>query len=159
MSENENDAKAILAQVPYITLATVGPDGLPWNTPVYAAFDEAYRFFWVSARQARHSQNIRGNNQAAIVVYDSTVPPGTGKGLYIEARADELTDAEEIAHALVALKNRGWATAPSVQEMLETSARPSRAYAAVSQRMWISADETVNGYQVDARAEIHLLGE
>ena len=44
MSEREEDAKAILSHVPYITLATVGPDGLPWNTPVYAAFDKAYCF-------------------------------------------------------------------------------------------------------------------
>src|SRR5437879_8726165 len=95
MNENEESASAILAQVPYITLATVGPGGWPWNTPVYAAFDEASHFFWVSAREAQHSQNIRANQRVAIVVYDSTVPPNTGKGVYIQATASELTDVGE----------------------------------------------------------------
>jgi len=92
MNGNEESAKAILSQVLYITLATVGPDGLPWNTPVYAAFDEEYQFFWVSASQVRHSQNIKATHRVAIVVYDSTAPAGTGKGVYIEARADEVTE-------------------------------------------------------------------
>jgi Pyridoxamine 5'-phosphate oxidase len=49
MNAHEEAAKAILSNVIYITLASVGPDGVPWNSPVYAAFDEAYHFFWVSA--------------------------------------------------------------------------------------------------------------
>src|SRR5947207_10929303 len=79
MSENSRLAQAILSQLAYITLSTTTKDGVPWNAPVYAAFDETYTFFWVSAKYARHSQNIRANHRIAIVVYDSTVPPGTGK--------------------------------------------------------------------------------
>ena len=81
MSENSRLAQAILSQLTYITLSTATTDGVPWNAPVYAAFDEAYTFFWVSAKYARHSQNIRANQRIAMVVYDSTVPPGTGKGV------------------------------------------------------------------------------
>ena len=44
----------------------------------------------------------------AIVVYDSTVPPGTGKGVYMEARAYELTDSRECSHAFAYLRRRGW---------------------------------------------------
>jgi uncharacterized protein YhbP (UPF0306 family) len=73
-------ARAILVQIKYVTLATSSPDGVPWNTPVYAAFDEAYTFFWVAAKYARHSQNIRANHRIAIVVYDSTVPQEPEKG-------------------------------------------------------------------------------
>ena len=95
MNENEERARAILAVIQYVTLATSSPDGQLWNTPVWAAFDEAYHFFWVSAKYARHSKNIRANNRIAMVVYDSTVPPATAKGVYMEARAYELTDSRE----------------------------------------------------------------
>lgn len=156
MNENAERARAILSQVLYITLATSSPDGLPWNTPVYAAFDEAYHFFWVSPYQARHSQNIRTNNRVAIVVYNSTALENTDKGVYIQATAYELTDEQEIAHALAALKRRGWENPPPVQEVLESSISPRRVYKAISERMWISSVESINGYNVDARAEVDL---
>lgn len=55
MSENSRIARAILSQLPSFILATTTQDGIPWNAPVWAAFDEAYHFYWVSARYARHS--------------------------------------------------------------------------------------------------------
>jgi uncharacterized protein YhbP (UPF0306 family) len=100
MSENTRLAQTILSHLPYITLATATTDGIPWNAPVYAAFDETYTFFWVSAKYARHSQNIKANPRIAMVVYDSTVPPGTGTGVFMEARAYELTDEQECREAL-----------------------------------------------------------
>ncbi len=45
MSEHDETARAILAQIEYITLATVDAEGVPWNTPVYAAFDDAFRCY------------------------------------------------------------------------------------------------------------------
>ncbi len=39
MSENSRLAQAILSQLAYITLSTATTDGVPWNAPVYAAFD------------------------------------------------------------------------------------------------------------------------
>src|SRR5439155_24731059 len=104
MSENSRLAQAILSQLAYITLSTATTDGVPWNAPVYAAFDEAYTFFWVSAKYARHSQNIRANQRIAIVVYDSTVPKATGKGVYMEARAYELTYRRECRQAIGCLR-------------------------------------------------------
>ncbi len=158
MNENAERAKAVLAQTLYITLATASTDGQPWNTPVYAAFDEAYHFFWVSAREAQHSQNIRANPRVAIVVYDSTVAPNTGTGVYIQATASELTGEGEITHALEALKRRGWENPPPVHELVETSVSPRRVYQAVPERFWISSDGSVNGHAVDAREEIEMFG-
>ena len=45
MSENTKLAQAILSHLPYIMLATATTDEVPWNAPVYAAFDVAYTFF------------------------------------------------------------------------------------------------------------------
>jgi len=155
MSEREERAKAILADLLYITLATVGPDGLPWNTPVYVAFDEEYRFFWVSASQVRHSQNIKATHRVAIVVYDSTVPAGTGKGVYIQATADEVTDEHEIIHALDALERRGWKQ--PLNEVMGASTH--RVYTATPEQMWISTVESLNGQEFDARVAVDLLGK
>lgn len=152
MNENKEQAEAILSEVLYITLATVSPDGFPWNAPVYAAFDEAYRFFWVSSKAAHHSQNIRANNRVAIVVYDSTVPPGTGKGVYIQARAYELTDEHECAHALAALQRRGWEHPPSVNTVLGASLRG--VYQAVPEQVWINGEDE---HGLDARVAVDLL--
>jgi general stress protein 26 len=93
-------AKQILEKIPYITIASVTPGGLPWNSPVYAVHDNAYRFFWNSSTFSQHSKNIAANKNIFIVVYDSTVSEGEGVGVYIEAEAKELTEGEELEHAI-----------------------------------------------------------
>ncbi len=64
-------ARAIIEKIIYITIAT---EALPWNTPVYADFDEQYNFFWKSGKNSQHSKNIKENNTVFIAIYDSTVP-------------------------------------------------------------------------------------
>jgi nitroimidazol reductase NimA-like FMN-containing flavoprotein (pyridoxamine 5'-phosphate oxidase superfamily) len=152
MSENTRLAQAILSHLPYITLATATTDGVPWNVPVYAAFDDTYTFFWVSAKDARHSQNIRANPRMAMVVYDSTVLPGTGTGVYMEARAYELTDSRECSHALACLRRRGWEHPPSVDMVVGATLRG--VYKAVPENIWISTEDS-NG--LDGRVEVDVL--
>lgn len=151
MNENEERAKTILTQIEYVTLATSSPEGNPWNVPVWAAFDEAYRFYWVSAKYAHHSQNIRANPRIALVVYDSTVPPGTGKGVYMEARAYELTESRECSHALACLRRRGWEHPPSLDMVIGATLRG--VYKAVPENIWISADDE---HGLDGRAEVYM---
>jgi hypothetical protein len=56
------------------------------------------------------------------------------------------------------LKRRGWESPPPMLEMVETSISPRRVYQAIPERMWISSVERINGYTVDARAEIEVSG-
>ena len=151
MNENEERAKTILTQIEYVTLATSSPEGNPWNAPVWAAFDEAYHFYWVSAKYARYSQNIRANPRIALVVYDSTVPPGTGKGVYMEARASELTESRECSHAFACLRRRGWEHPPSLDMVIGATLRG--VYKAVPEHIWISTDDE---HGLDGRAEVHM---
>jgi len=131
MSENSRLAQAILSQLTYITLSTATTDGVPWNAPVYAAFDEAYTFFWVSAKYARHSQNIRANQRIAIVV---------------------LTDSLECSHALACLRRRGWEHPPSVDMVVGATLRG--VYKAVPENIWISTEDS-NG--LDGRVQVDVL--
>src|SRR5258708_5704103 len=92
-------ARKILKKIKYITIATVKANGQPWNTPVFAAFDEKLNFYWNSTRYSVHSTNIRRNARVFLVVYDSTVKEGFGEGVYMLARAKELNRKADLEKA------------------------------------------------------------
>jgi Pyridoxamine 5'-phosphate oxidase len=98
---NDDIARAILDAGIYVVLATADADGMPWASPVWFAKEDYEELYWVSYPGARHSQNIAVRPQIAMVVFDSTVPPGTGQGVYMTATAEQLTDAITIEHGIV----------------------------------------------------------
>lgn len=75
---------ALLTEVPYIAVATVCPDGRPWNTPVRGYFDDQLTLYWVSWVKNQHSQNIACDPRIFAVIYSSCAPEGTAVGLYLE---------------------------------------------------------------------------
>ena len=85
-------ARTVVDGASYMTLATAGADGIPWASPVWFATEHRHAFFWVSDPEARHSRNIAARPQVAIVLFDSTVPLGTGRGVYVAATAHRLDD-------------------------------------------------------------------
>ena len=88
------EARAIIEHLAYMVLGTADADGHPWATPVYFATDGHDAFYWVSSPEATHSRNIAARPEVGIVIFDSTVPIGTGQGVYIEARAEQLGDQD-----------------------------------------------------------------
>mgnify|MGYP001557860792 CR=1 FL=1 len=147
-------AKEIISKVLYITVATSSKEGSPWNSPVYSAFDENYNFYWASWKENQHSQNITGNNRVFLAIYDSTVPEGTGEGVYIQARAYMLTDEKEIAHALFYLDGRVNKKPHSPDQFLGNM--PRRVYKAVPEKVWMNVEGEINGNYIDKRIEIKL---
>ena len=97
---HDDIARTILQTTPYAVVATADPAGTPWATPVWFATDDLHQLFWVSNPDVRHSRNITDRPDVALVVFDSTVPPGTGQGVYMAARAEQLTDPADIAHGI-----------------------------------------------------------
>lgn len=153
--DNIEKAKAIIAKIIYITIATVSKDGKPWNTPVYSAYDEKFNFFWASWKENEHSKNIHDNDDVFLVIYDSTVPEGTGEGVYVKAKAYELNDPKEIEHAMKYLYGRKNKTPRKIGEFLGDY--PRRIYKAVPEKFWLNTDGEVSGNYVDKRIEIKLL--
>jgi uncharacterized protein YhbP (UPF0306 family) len=151
-------ARRTIHHVSYITIATIctGIEPMPWNTPVYAAFDSTYDFFWISDQHSQHSRNIRRNPHAFLAIYDSTIPEGTGagKGVYIQAHAEELSDPHQIAraHRLVAQRS-GTAPRPADYYLGEM---PGRIYRAAPQRLWVNDVADRGGLHVDTRVEVDL---
>lgn len=148
-------AKEIISKILYITIATSTKSGIPWNSPVYSAYDENYNFYWASWKENIHSKNIKGNPNVFIVIYDSTVPEGTGEGVYVKAKAYELTEEMEIKHALRYLYGRKNKQTRNVHDFLENY--PRRVYKAVPEKFWMNIDGEVNGNYVDKRVEVNLL--
>lgn len=98
--------KLIIKEINYATLATISEDGEPWNTPVYFAYDNDYNIYWGSHINSQHSKNIRSTGKVFIVIYNTTVPPGTGEGVYIRATCSELSEADVIKDAYAIIKLR-----------------------------------------------------
>ena len=97
---NDEIARGILDAGSYVVLATADADGLPWASPVWFAKEDYRELYWVSYPGARHSQNIAVRPRIALVVFDSTVPLGTGQGVYMTATAEQVTDPGWVEHGI-----------------------------------------------------------
>lgn len=139
----------------YITLATVDKNSSPWNAPVYTAYDNQYTFYWMSATTSQHSQNIRANGKTFAVIYDSTVPEGTGFGVYLRGNSYELNEANvnEIKHGISVIASR--IQRPYRRPASEfLSPNPRRVYKFIPSQAWVNAIIMVDGKKVDKRVEI-----
>ncbi|MGH3070894.1 MAG: pyridoxamine 5'-phosphate oxidase family protein [Gaiellaceae bacterium] len=106
MSERETMARAIVDGNSYMTLGTADADGLPWASPVWYAPASYRELFWVSKPGARHSQNIAVRPEVGIVIFDSTVPIGTGKAVYMAARSEQVAAAGEVERGMAVFSAR-----------------------------------------------------
>ncbi len=93
-------AKEIIKSIHYLTLSTVTPDAKPWNSPLAYSVDNNFNFYFGSPKNTQHSENIKNNENAFVVIYDSTAPDGQGEGVYFTAKVKELANQEEVKHAI-----------------------------------------------------------
>ena len=150
-------AKDIIEKIKYITIATVSINSIPWNTPLYSAFDENYNFYWASDQKGQHSKNIAKNNNVFLVIYDSTVPEGTGVGVYIQAKVYKLNESKDIKNALKYLDGRVNKKKNPLTRIAEFQGnKPRRIYKAVPKKLWMNVDGEIDGYFIDKRIEIKL---
>ncbi|MEO5691386.1 MAG: pyridoxamine 5'-phosphate oxidase family protein [Candidatus Saccharimonadales bacterium] len=154
MSDDHNKrAVEILRKIRYATIATANKDGKPWNSPVAHEYDNQLNVYWFSDKKNQHSQNVRVNEDVFIVIYDSTVPESDGEGVYIEAKAVELTDPEEILSVRKIKKGEDYEGKPN--DFLGDAIR--RVYKAVPQRIWMNDAEVTDGVFIrDYRVDISL---
>lgn len=154
MSEyHQKRAAEIVKQIKYATLATVTPEGVPWNSPVAHDWDEDLNIYWVSDKQGQHSINVADNGRVFIVIYDSTVPEGEGEGVYIQAYAEKVTDPNEILRVRRIQKGEDFQAEEG--ELLDDSIRYM--YKAVPEKLWINDAEITDGVFIrDYRVEIDL---
>lgn len=150
----EEKAKEIIAKIPYITIATISEDGMPWNAPVFAAYDEKYNFYWGTYRNSQKSKNIRYNKNIFLVIYDSNDLPGEGFGVYIQATAEELNDPKKIEAAHKLLWDRHVVPYWKLEQVQDDA--PIRLYKAIPKKFWVNGEGRENGHYIDTRIEIKL---
>jgi hypothetical protein len=148
-------AKEILSKIRYITIASASNEAEPWGTPVLAAFDDRYNFYWTSLANTQHSKNIKENPRVYLTCFDSTVLPGDGGGVYIKAHAIEMTDSVEISYAAGLLYERKNKPVRGAEEFLGDSLK--KMYKATPQKFWVSLDVDVKNDPMRAKKEITLI--
>ncbi len=159
MAETENlkTAKKVLEKIPYMTLATVTPDGQPWNSPVYTAYTKDYTFYWASDQANIHSQNIKNNSNVFAVIFDSTASANTGFGIYLKGKATIVTNPIEMLQAMTLLYTRAKDKLVAIETFMHHF--PRRLYKFVPEIAWVNGDGTKDGDYVDIRTEIPLLSK
>ncbi|MCR4280216.1 MAG: pyridoxamine 5'-phosphate oxidase family protein [Candidatus Komeilibacteria bacterium] len=147
-------ARKVISDILYITIATCDRSGQPWNSPVYSAFDNEYNFYWASWKENQHSKNIADNERVFVVIYDSTVPEGTGSGVYMRgiARQLEVKDLIEIIKSLKLLYSRKSKKTRKPEEFL--GFLPRRIYKFIPEQVWINSEGDIKGNFIDARIDI-----
>ncbi len=148
-------ARHIIENNLYCVLSTCSPDGYPWVSPVFFAYDEGWNIYWCSALVSRHSQNIYNNNgRAAIAVFDSSVTAGTGKGVYFQGSASEIgADLTEKVFSLLAARS---GKQPQTTAIDYLNSSPRRIYRFQPQEAWVSGERLAvgNNQLVDIKIQI-----
>lgn len=154
MKDLSKRAKEIIERIEYVTIASVTEDGMPWNSPVFTAYDEDFNFYWGTHVDSQKAKNIRANGNVFLVIYDSTVPSGTGEGVYIQATARQISDPDEVKRVFDLLKQRHatpfWDLAAVGKE------GPIRLFKATPQQAWMNDGGQKNGHYIDIRSEVTL---
>ncbi|GGU10692.1 pyridoxamine 5'-phosphate oxidase family protein [Nocardioides albus] len=101
----DRHVRGIVDDVAYLVLATSDPDGRPRTSPVYFSHDGYRDLYWVSAADSQHSRNIVRDPRVAGVVFDSSVPPGSGaSAAYVTGMARQVPDFELEKRCAVAFR-------------------------------------------------------
>jgi hypothetical protein len=134
-------AREVIDANRYLVLGTADASGRPWTTPVYFAHHEYREYFWVSAPERTHSQNLLARPEVAIVVFDSNAPINTGQGVYIAATAEQVDDID-LARGIEIFSARCLShggRAFSVSEVIGSA--DMRLYHALAERHWVLAKD------------------
>ncbi len=147
MKDSQAIAQTILDNVIYGTIATSEADGTPWAAPQFIAYDKGSKvIYWCAARQSQHAQNINNSHKAYIVVYDSSVGPGEGSGVYMQTLAHEVTDPVETKAAMAKLIERHQGIPYWTLEDVQKPNSAVAVFKAKIQHTWINEGREENGH-------------
>ena len=153
MTDFRDMAQNVIESNRYMVLGTADEAGVPWVTPVWFAQSDYRRFIWVSAPDRRHSRNIRARPELSIVIFDSQVPVGSARAVYMSARAEELSGADlerDIAGFDAASQAQGLGRRWALEDVRAPA--PYRLYRATVSQHWVLDPDS----SPDDRAEVKL---
>lgn len=134
-------ARGVIDANQYLVLGTADAAGRPWTTPVYFAHEDYREYFWVSAPDRTHSQNIAARPAVAIVIFDSQARINTGQGVYLAATAEQVDDAD-VARGIELFSARSLAHGGAAFSVAEVTGEADlRLYHARAEQHWILAKD------------------
>lgn len=131
-------ARALIERNTLLALATADPTGRPWVSPVFYAFDDRHRLYWVSDAEARHSAHVRSNGAVALVIHDTV--DGRVDAVYVDASAIELDDEDSVTEGMRVMASRDDLQPPywRIGDIGDvTGSGPWRIYRATRESTWV----------------------
>ena len=83
-------AEEVIRKNRYMVLATSSSDGRPWANVVFYAFDKDFNFYFLSAIDSLHAENIAKDQHIAFVIYDSSQPIGSFLSVQAKGKVSEV---------------------------------------------------------------------
>lgn len=149
-------ARYLIKNAENMVIATADQKGKPWISPVGFQPDEQYNLYWISNKEALHSQNIRNRPEVAIVIVGK-IPDGAVDGVYFDAAATELEDEAEVKHAVAIFAKRPKEPKFDVNSTSQvTGDAVWRIYKAKPIEISKRADTTLNGQAITVRENVKL---
>ena len=87
-------AKEIIRWNKYMILATCDKGASPWASPVFYAYDKGYNFYFLSAIDSRHAENIVQNPKISVSIFDSNQRVGLSDGIQMEGDVEILEERD-----------------------------------------------------------------
>ena len=156
--DNNDKAKKIIAENIYCTVATATLEGKPWISPVFFAYDEGYNIYWVSNKNALHSELVRANPRVAIVIFDTHAPEGAGTAVYMEAEVEEFLKDNDVKDGTKIFNERVIKDEFRIKNSGDVTGRGEwRIYKATRTKTSLLGEgEYINGQYIDKREEVNL---
>ena len=135
-------ASKVIKKIQYLNIASITKDGKPWNTPVYCAYDTELNFYWISWKENQHSKNIKNNSSVFVTIYDSSVPAGTGFGVYFQGKAKELSNPKELLIGLSSVYGREKRKPKDIINFIKKL--PRRVCRCTPESVWVNGDSEID---------------
>ena len=150
-------AHRVLDSNRYLVLGTSERDGRPRVSPVYFTHDGYHELYWVSSPVSTHSGNVAADGRVAIVVFDSSRPPGESEAVYLTASATEVAPDQLADACAAAFAHVGAGARPFAPEELSGDAdlRLYRATVETAQ-VHVRGRHPVWGSGIDRRVTVRL---
>lgn len=149
--------KYIIANNDVMTVATANAEGKPWVSPVGYTAGEHFNLYWVSHKDAIHSENIKHRPEVAIVIVGNN-PEGNRDGVYFEATAVEITDENELSSVITLVDGRNKDTKYAIGSLEHVTGQAAwRIYKAVPKNVWKRKDDLSGGQAVTVREMVDLI--
>jgi hypothetical protein len=153
----ETRARKVLDTIIYMTLGSTETDGRPRVSPVWFTHADYADLYWVSRPDSTHSVNVHERPDVNIVVFDSTVPVGQGRAVYVTGQASQVPEGDLTEHCARAFRADRGGVRPFTPADLsgEADLRLYVAHADVHE-VHVSGDDPVHGNGRDRRVRVSL---